>query len=63
MDVKVGDTIEVRSNKVDRPPRRGTVLDVLDEEMLELRVQWDDDHESVIYPDAGMTRVIKRQST
>jgi hypothetical protein len=60
MDVKVGDTIEILSNKVDTPPRHGKVLEVIDEDPAELRVQWDDGHESVIYPNTGMVRVVSR---
>jgi hypothetical protein len=48
MDVKAGDVIEILSNKVDTPPRRGKVLEVIDERPAELRVEWDDGHESVI---------------
>jgi hypothetical protein len=58
MDVKTGAKIEILSNKVDTPPRRGKVLEVIDEDPAELRVQWDDGHESVIYPHAGMVRVL-----
>jgi hypothetical protein len=58
MQVKAGDAIEILSNKVDTPPRRGTVLEVIDEEAAELRVQWDDGHESVIYPNTGMVRLL-----
>jgi hypothetical protein len=58
MQVKAGDTIEIRSNKVDTPPRRGRVVEVIDPDMTELRVEWDDGHESVLYPDTGMVRVV-----
>lgn len=57
MDVKSGDTIEVHSRQVGGAVRRGVVKDVIDTEPLELRVEWEDGHESTLYPHAGMARV------
>jgi hypothetical protein len=62
MQVKAGDTIEIRSNKVDTPPRRGRVVEVIDQDMAELRVEWEDGHESVLYPDTGMVRVVNQEN-
>ena len=62
MEIKTGDVIEILSNKVDTPPRRGKVREVIDEDPTELRVEWDDGHESVIYPNTGMVRVLDRDS-
>lgn len=58
MDVKSGDQIEVVSQKVDAPPRRGRVAEVIQGDPPELRVQWDDGHETVLYPHGGMVRVV-----
>lgn len=58
MECKSGDVIEVRSPKVDQPPRRGTVEEVISEEPLRLRVTWEDGHSSTFSPHAGMARVI-----
>jgi hypothetical protein len=55
----VGDTIEVLGNRVGDPVRRGKVTEVVAEDPRELRVEWDDGHESVFTPAAGMTRVVE----
>ncbi len=58
MDVKVGNRIEVRSTQVGQPVRQGEVREVVSTDPLELRVAWDDGHESNFYPAAGMTHVV-----
>ncbi|CAN5161533.1 MAG: DUF1918 domain-containing protein [Euzebyales bacterium] len=58
MQIDVGDRIEVQSTKVDSPPRRGDVLEVVTDDPQELRVRWEDGHESVLYPHGGMVRVV-----
>jgi hypothetical protein len=57
MDVKAGDKIEVSSKQVGGAVRRGKVQEVLSTDPWELRVEWDDGHESVLYPSGGMIRV------
>lgn len=59
MEARVGDGIEVRSVQAGQPVRRGTVNDVLGVDPLELLVEWDDGHESVLFPAGGMVRVIE----
>lgn len=59
MEAAVGDVIEVQSNKVGAAVRRGTVIEIVDPQGPELRVQWDDGHESILYPSGGMTRVVR----
>lgn len=58
MDFKVGDRIEVSSVKVDTEPRRGQVLKLGSGDPVELRVEWDDGHESTLFPSGGMVKVI-----
>lgn len=60
MEVEVGDVIEVHSRKVGGAVRRGTVLDVSDGTSMQLRVEWEDGRESVLYPSAGMVHVTER---
>lgn len=60
MDVSVGDEIQVPGKKVGAAVRHGRVTEVIRSEPLELRVQWDDEHESVLYPSAGMVQVVGR---
>lgn len=50
MEVHEGDTIEVVSNKVERPSRFGVVKRVLEEDPLRLEVEWEDEHTSVFVP-------------
>lgn len=57
--VKVGDRIEVESEKVGSVTRCGEVL-ALEGRML--RVRWDDGRESMYIPSAGAVRVITEQS-
>jgi hypothetical protein len=58
VDVHDGDVIEIPSNKVDQPPRRGTVMEVVREEPLTLEVEWDDGHTSRLQPAGGTLRVL-----
>lgn len=60
MEANIGDVIQVSSRKVGTPPRRGTVTEVLDSQRPELRVRWEDGHESVLYPSGGNARVVGR---
>lgn len=60
MEVHTGDTIEIMSNKVDEPSRRGLVVEVLDEAPLRVEVDWNDGHRSVLQPSGGNTRVVAR---
>jgi hypothetical protein len=60
VDARVGDIIEVHSVQVGGAQRRGKVLEVISTSPLELRVRWDDDHESVLYPSGGMVRLVER---
>ena len=62
MEAKVGDRIEVRPVQVGQVPRQGRVTERVRTDPLELRVVWDDGHESVLFPAAGMVHVIERTS-
>lgn len=62
MDLNVGDTIEVPSNKVGTPPRRGRVEEVLDRDPLRIEVAWDDGHRSIFHPAAGNLRLAEGSS-
>ena len=60
MDVGVGDTIEVRSVQVGQAVRRGVVTEIVTSEPLEVRVDWEDGHSSVLFPSGGMVHVVAR---
>lgn len=50
---RVGDAVEV-NGLPGRPPKRGRIVDVLGVgEHVHLRVHWDDEHESLLYPTEG----------
>jgi hypothetical protein len=53
--VDVGARIELESERVGIEPRAGTVLQVTG---AQLRVRWDDGHETSIVPGPGALRII-----
>ncbi|HEX2026552.1 MAG TPA: DUF1918 domain-containing protein [Nitriliruptorales bacterium] len=63
MEVNTGDMIEIGSNKVGQPPRRGTVERVLQPEPLKLEVTWDDGHRSIVEPAGGVLQVVDRPAS
>lgn len=60
MLLKPGDRVEVESESTDRPPRRGSIEEVVREAPPRYRIRWDDGHESVYTPAAGALRPIRR---
>ncbi|MEQ7126637.1 CBS domain-containing protein [Actinopolymorpha sp. B11F2] len=63
MHAVVGDRIEVRTGTLDRPPRLGTVREVLSgAEAEHFLVGWDDGHESLLYPGSD-THIIPAQTS
>jgi hypothetical protein len=59
MTANAGDRIIVESEKVGRPAREGTILEVIpSSEHDRYRVRWNDGHESTITPTAGSARVV-----
>ena len=57
---KVGDRIIVESEKVDVPPRRGEILEIIEHDVhTEFRVRWEDGRESGIRPPVGSYRIIE----
>jgi len=62
VDAKPGDRIEVSSVQVGQAVRRGTVVEVISRDPMQLRVRWDDGHESTLFPSGGMVRVVEHAS-
>lgn len=60
MDAGVGDRIEVHGAQVGQPVRRGIVRERLRDDPLEIRVEWEDGHETVLLPSGGMVHVVER---
>jgi hypothetical protein len=57
MAFPVGTKVILESESVTRPPRTGTVEEVLrDEPLPRYRIRWDDGHESIHVPAAGALR-------
>jgi hypothetical protein len=50
---QVGDRVIAESESTDRPPRAGTVREVLREDPPRYRIEWDDGHETSYTPAAG----------
>ena len=63
MEFSVGDVIEINSRKIGQPVRRGTVTEVVNPTRVQLRVQWEDQRESLLYPSAGIVRVVGKEDT
>ncbi|MFA9444527.1 DUF1918 domain-containing protein [Egicoccus sp. AB-alg6-2] len=61
MQLREGDPIQVRSNKVAQVDRHGVVRRVLQEDPLRVEVEWDDGHTSIFVPHAGSMLVERRQ--
>jgi Domain of unknown function (DUF1918) len=54
---KAGDRVVVEAERTTQTPRQGVIEEVLRDEPLRCRVQWDDGHESILSPAAGALRV------
>jgi hypothetical protein len=58
MAFEVGARVEAESESTDRPPRAGTVREVLRQDPApRYRIEWDDGHTSIYTPAAGALRV------
>ena len=58
MKITQGDAVEIVSNKVDQPHRRGVVQRVLQEDPLRIEVTWDDGRTTILMPAGGNLRVL-----
>lgn len=57
VEITEGAHVEVESETVGRPPRRGSVRRVLKEDPLRIEVEWEDGHTSIFEPQAGSLHV------
>jgi hypothetical protein len=55
VDLKVGERVIAESESTERPPRAGTIEEVL-VEGRRYRIRWDDGHTSIYSPAAGALR-------
>lgn len=58
MKITQGDAVEIVSNKVDQPHRRGVVQRVLQEDPLRIEVTWEDGRTTILMPAGGNLRVL-----
>ncbi|MBI3648757.1 MAG: DUF1918 domain-containing protein [Actinobacteria bacterium] len=64
MDVQVGDTIAVETERVGGVRREGEVLEIVQRAVgVTYRVRWRDGHESLFTPAAGAVRVLRSSRT
>jgi Domain of unknown function (DUF1918) len=57
MTGNVGDTIVVESERVDSPPRKGVIEEVLEQQPARYQVRWEDGHTSILAPSAGVAQI------
>jgi hypothetical protein len=63
VEAQVGDKLEAHSIHGGQP-RRGTVLEILGVAgHRHYRVRWDEQHESIVYPDDGVTVVTAKRGS
>jgi hypothetical protein len=62
VQVKIGDRVEVETERASQTARHGVIEEVLQEQPPRFRVQWDDGHESILAPAAGAVRVEKQRT-
>jgi hypothetical protein len=53
MTFQVDDRVIAESESTERPPRAGTVREVLRQEPARYMIEWDDGHTSIYTPAAG----------
>jgi Domain of unknown function (DUF1918) len=58
MSAHVGDRIVVESERAAQARRAGVIEEVLHEDPDRLRVRWDDGHESIFTPAAGVATIM-----
>jgi hypothetical protein len=61
MDAHAGDRIVFESERADQPAHRGVIEEVLKEHPPRYRVRWQDGHESIVTPAAGVARIEAEQ--
>jgi hypothetical protein len=57
MTVHVGDRILVESERAAQAGRAGVIEEVLQEDPARVRVRWEDGHESILTPSAGVAKI------
>lgn len=62
MRAHIGDRIAVESERAAQPGRAGVIEEILSEDPLRVRVQWDDGHNSVFSPAAGAATVLEEKA-
>ena len=62
MVFQVGERVVAESESTTRPPRYGTVQEVVREQPPRYRIRWDDGRESIYTPAAGALHAAERRA-
>jgi hypothetical protein len=62
MEGHVGATIVVESERAGQTHRTGVIEEVIKDEPPRFRVRWEDGHESIFTPAAGVARIESKES-
>jgi hypothetical protein len=61
MKAQIGDSIVLESERVGQPSHTGVIEDVLQQQPPRYRVRWEDGHESIVTPAAGVALIEPRK--
>jgi len=57
-EARAGDWLELAGSPAGAPPRRGQIVEILGHPgHMHFRVRWDEQHESIVYPEHGAVTV------
>jgi len=63
MEAHIGDSIVLESERVGQPAHTGVIEDVLQQQPPRYRVRWEDGHESIVAPAAGVALIEPKKQT
>jgi len=63
MKAHIGDSIVLESERVGQSVHTGVIQDVLQQQPPRYRVRWEDGHESIVTPAAGVALIEPKKQT
>ena len=63
MEAHIGDSIVLESERVGQSAHTGVIEDVLQQQPPRYRVRWEDGHESIVTPAAGVALIEPKKQT
>jgi len=63
MKAHIGDSIVLESERVGQSAHTGVIQDVLQQQPPRYRVRWEDGHESIVAPAAGVALIEPKKQT